>query len=91
MTIKLNLNTLLLVLGGMAIAGPDVKAISDWLASLGVSWLIPVSHGFAYAAVACAGLSRALPFVRPFLSKFGLATAPGEAAPVVAPNKPDAG
>ena len=81
MTITLNLNKILLILGAVALAGPDIKAVSVWLESLGVSWLVPVSHGLAYVAVACAGLSRALPFVRPYLAKVGLTTPPGEKAP----------
>ena len=78
---KLNLNSLLIVLGVLAEMAPELTGLSAWLASLHIGWLSSVVHGLGVIALACAGLSRALPRLRPLLSSLGLATAAGEAAP----------
>ena len=78
---KLNLNTLLIVLGIVAEMAPDLTGLSVWLASQNVGWLTHVAHGVGVVALACGALARALPRARPLLARLGLATAPGEAAP----------
>ena len=78
---KLNLNTILLILGGLAVMAPDFLDASAWLTSLGVHWLLPVAHGLAVVALACGGLALALPRLRKMLALLGLATPPGALAP----------
>jgi hypothetical protein len=83
---KLNLNSLLILLGIVAEMAPDLTGLSVWLSSIHVGWLTHVAHGVGVVALACAGLSRALPKLRPLLSSLGLATTPGGTAPgTVAP------
>ena len=84
---KLNINSILLLLGGLAVLGPDFLDASAWLTSLGVHWLLPVAHGLAVVALACGGLALALPRMRKMLSLLGLATPPGGQAPWT-PGKP---
>jgi hypothetical protein len=79
--IRLNLNTVLFVLGGLAIAGPDFSAASAWLAASGIPHVIGIVHLLGYAATACGGLALAMPFLRKTLALLGLATPPGAQAP----------
>ena len=86
---KLNLNTLLLVIAALGAVGPDILGASVWMTSTGVHWLVPVAHVVALIAATCAGLARVLPKLRPILAALNLATAPGVAAPMpAAPTQP---
>ena len=81
MKLSLDLNKILILLGGLAVMGPDLVGASTWFAAKGVPWMTHVAHGLGYAAGLCAGLAIAVPKLRRFLAGFGLATPPGAQAP----------
>ena len=78
---KIDLNKILLAIGGLGIAAPDMTSVAGWLAGHNIPWMIYVSHALGAFALLCAGLSRLIPKLRPTLSSLGLSTPPGEAAP----------
>jgi len=73
---KLNLNTVLLVLGLAAEFGPDIAGASTALAGTGVEWLVPVSRVLGAVALILGSLARALPKARPMLAALNLASPP---------------
>jgi hypothetical protein len=84
--IKLNLNSLLVVLGGLGVFAPDVTVIATWLDGLGVRWLSYVAKGLGFVAVFFAAAPLAVPKLRAFLALFGLATPSGAVVP--SPTQP---
>jgi hypothetical protein len=81
MTIKFNLNTILLILGGLGVFAPDVASVAAWMASTHVAWLgLPVKI-LAFIATACAAAPLIVPKLRAFLALLGLATAPSSVTP----------
>jgi len=84
---KLNLNTILAILGGLGVFAPDVASVAAGLASLGVAWLAMPIKILGFLATFCAAAPRVVPKLRAFLALFGLATPPGAVAPWV-PGKP---
>ena len=81
MVIKLNLNTLLVVLGGLGIFAPDVAFIAHYLANQHITWLHWVSKGLGLVAAFFAAAPLAVPKLRAFLALFKLATPAGEVVP----------
>lgn len=77
MTIRINLNTILAILGLASTMGPDLTGAAAWFASHNVNWMTHVSHGLGSAALLCSGLALIMPKLRPVLSRFKLATASG--------------
>jgi hypothetical protein len=80
---KLNLNTLLFVLGGLGVFAPDVASIAAWMASMHVAWLVLPIKILAFIATAFAAAPLIVPKLRAFLALLGLATPPGAQAPWV--------
>jgi hypothetical protein len=78
---KININTLLALLGGLGVFAPDLAFIAQWLTGLGVGWLAYVARVIGVLAVLFAAAPRIVPRLRGVLSVVGLATAPGEVAP----------
>jgi hypothetical protein len=85
---KLNLNTILIVLGSLGVFAPDIAAVSTWLASIHVAWLGPVVRGLGLLAAFCSAAPLVVPKLRSFLALLGLATPPGAQAPWT-PGKDD--
>lgn len=83
---KLNLNSILVVLGGLGLFATDVTVIATWLDGLGISWLSPVARVLGFIAVFFAAAPLAVPKLRAFLALFGLATPAGSVVPP--PNPP---
>jgi len=79
-TKKLNLNTVLLAAGALALFAPDVAAVAAWLSSLGLSWLVLPTKVLAAVALLLSSLPRIIGRLRPVLAALGLAT----------PNEPQA-
>ena len=77
----LNLNTILVILGGLGIFAPDVASVAAWLASTNVAWLAWPIRILGFAATFFAAAPLVVPRLRAFLALLGLATAPGAAAP----------
>ena len=73
---KLNLNTVLLVLGLAAEFGPDLAGASTALAGTGVAWLVPVSRVIGAVALILSSLPRIVTRLRPVLAALGLASPP---------------
>jgi hypothetical protein len=84
--IKLNLNSLLVILGGLGVFAPDVTVIATWLDGLGVHWLSYVAKGLGFVAVFFAAAPLAVPKLRAFLALVGLATPAGSVVP--SPTQP---
>jgi len=78
---KLNLNTLLLILGGLGVFAPDVASVAAWLASMHIAWLALPVKILAFAATVFAAAPLIAPRLRAFLALLGLATPPGAQAP----------
>ena len=78
---KLNLNTLLLVLAGLGVFAPDIASVAAWLASMNVAWLGTVVKGLGLLAAVCSAAPLVGPRLRSFLALLGLATPPGAVAP----------
>jgi hypothetical protein len=89
---KINLNTILIVLGGLGVFAPDIAMIATWLASMHIAWLGSVVRGMGLLAAFCSAAPLVVPRLRAFLALLGLATPPGAQAPwipgkdVVAPQ-----
>jgi hypothetical protein len=81
--VALNLNTVLIVLGGLGVFAPDLASVATWLASMHVAWLGSVVRGLGLLAAFCAAAPLVVPRLRAFLSLLGLATPPGAQAPWV--------
>jgi hypothetical protein len=79
--IKLNLNSLLVILGGLGVFAPDVTVVATWLDGLGVHWLSYVAKGLGFVAVFFAAAPLAVPKLRAFLALVGLATPSGSVVP----------
>jgi hypothetical protein len=81
MKLSLDLNKILIILGGIGVLAPDLTSASAWLASNHVGWLTHVAHGLGLLAAFCAAAPLVVPRARRFLAGFGLATPPGAQAP----------
>lgn len=86
---KLNLNTILFVLGALGVFAPDVLGLAVYLSSLHLAFLVPIVKALGWLATAMGGLAIAVPRLRAKLAVLGLATPPGAQAPWI-PGK-DAG
>jgi hypothetical protein len=75
---KLNLNTILLILGTLALFAPDLASVAAWLAGAGVTWLATVAKVFGAAALLLSSLPRIIGRLRPVLALLGLATQPAD-------------
>lgn len=84
---KLNLNTILFVLGAVGVFAPDVLGMAVYLSSLHLAFLVPVVKFLGWLATAMGGLAIAIPRLRSKLAVLGLATPPGAQAPWI-PGKP---
>ena len=84
---KINLNTILLILGGLGVFAPDVAWVASALTSLHVGWLAYPVRFVGLLAAFCAAAPLVVPRLRAFLALLGLATPPGALAPWV-PGKP---
>jgi hypothetical protein len=84
---KINLSTVLLILGIVAQFGPDVASVSAWLTGLGVAWLVLPAKIVGAVALVLSALPLIIARLRPLLAAVGLATPPGALAPWV-PGKP---
>ena len=78
---RINLNTILLVLAGLGVFAPDIASVAAWLASMNVAWLGTVIKGLGLLAAFCSAAPLVVPRLRAFLALLGLATAPGARAP----------
>jgi hypothetical protein len=78
---KLNRNQILLVIGFLASAGPDVATVSGWLSASGIPHVTGMVHAFGWLSTAIGGLALAWPRIRSLLALAGLATPPGAVAP----------
>jgi hypothetical protein len=76
-----NRNQVLIVIGLLAVEGPDVAAVATWLSGLGIPRLIGVVHFLGFLSAALGGLALAWPRIRAILAAGGLATPPGAVAP----------
>ena len=83
---KLNLSTLLLILGGLGVFAPDVAAVATWLASMHIAWLVLPVKILGFTAGVFAAAPLIVPRLRAFLALLGLATPPGALAPWVPGN-----
>ena len=94
MVIKLNLNTLLVVLGGLGVFAPDAAFIATWLDHWNIHWLTYVAKIFGFLSVFFAAAPLAVPKLRGFLALFKLATPAGTVVPhpqlKLVPKDPDA-
>ena len=82
-----NINTILAVIGALGVFAPDVAAFAAALASLDVAWLATPIRILGFVATFLAAAPIAVPKIRAFLARFGLATPPGTLAPWV-PGRP---
>jgi hypothetical protein len=73
---RINLNTVLLVLGLLAEFGPDIAGASTALAGSGVAWLLPVARVLGVLALLLASLPRIITRLRPMLAAINLASPP---------------
>ena len=78
---KLNLNTILIVLAGLGVFAPDIASVAAWLAGMNVAWLGTVIKALGLLAAFCSAAPLVVPRLRAFLALLGLATAPGAVAP----------
>ena len=78
---KINFNTVLVILGSLGVFAPDVAGLAAWLSSLHVGWLAYVVRALGLVAAFFAAAPLVVPRLRTFLALFGLATPPGERAP----------
>jgi hypothetical protein len=86
---KLNLNTILVILGGLGVFAPDISALSTELASWHIAWLAYVVRALGLLAAFCAAAPLVAPRLRAFLALLGLATPPGAQAPWDPKRNPD--
>ncbi len=80
---RINLNTILAILGGLGVFAPDIAAFASMLAELHISWLGYVVRALGLLAAFCAAAPLVVPRLRAFLALLGLATPPGAVAPWV--------
>ena len=85
---KINLSTLLAILGGLGVFAPDVAGIASWLAGMNIGWLSYVIRGLGLLSALFAAMPIVVPRLRACLALLGLATAPGARAPW-SPGKDD--
>jgi len=85
---RINLNTVLLALGGLAVFAPDVAALASVLQGWGVTWLAVPIRVLGAAALLLSSLPRIIGRLRPLLAALNLAT-PGE--PPAASERPKDG
>ena len=78
---KLNLATILAILGGLGVFAPDVAGLATWLASVNIGWMSYVVRGLGLLAAFFAAAPLVVPRLRAFLALLGLATPPGAQAP----------
>ena len=78
---KLNLNTLLVILGGLGVFAPDVASLATWMASMNIAWLSLPIRILGTMAVFFSAAPLVVPRIRSFLALLGLATPPGAIAP----------
>jgi len=78
---RINLNTILIVLAGLGVFSPDIASVAAWLASMNVAWLGTVVKGLGLLAAFCSAAPLVVPRLRSFLALLGLATPPGAVAP----------
>ena len=78
---RVNLNTLLIVLAGLGVFAPDIATVATWLASMHIAWLGTVVKGLGLLAAFFAAAPLVVPRLRAFLALLGLATPPGAVAP----------
>lgn len=94
MIIKLNLNTLLVFLGGLGVFAPDVAFVAHFLANYHITWLDHVSRVLGLTAAFFAAAPLAVPKLRAFLALCKLATPAGQVVPhpelKLVPKDPDA-
>jgi hypothetical protein len=88
MVVKLNFNTILVVLGGLGVFSPDVAFIASWLDHLHIHWLSYVARLLGFVAAFFAAAPLAVPKLRAFLALFKLATPAGEVVPHPVPPPP---
>lgn len=81
---KINRNQVLLAIGLLAYAGPDLDAVARWLSGSGIPHITGVVHLLGWLATALGGLALAWPRIRSGLAALGLATPPGAQAPWIA-------
>lgn len=79
--IKLNLNSLLVILGGLGVFAPDVTVIATWLENTHIHWISYVAKALGFVAVFFAAAPLAVPKLRAFLALLGLATPSGAVVP----------
>ena len=79
--VAMNLNTILIVLGGLGVFSPDIAFVATWLASMHIAWLGSVVRALGLLAAFCSAAPLVVPKLRAFLALFGLATPPGAKAP----------
>lgn len=77
-TKRINLNTVLAVLGLSAVFAPDVADVAAAIAGTGVPWLSTVARGLGAAALLLSSLPRIVGRLRPLLAALNLATPPDE-------------
>ena len=82
-----NRNQVLLIIGALAVEGPDIDAAGKWLAASGIPHVTGAVHLLGLLAAVLGGLALAWPKIRGGLALLGLATPPGAVAPWV-PGKP---
>ena len=87
---KLNLNTILFVLGALGLFAPDVLGLAATLDGFHVAFLVPVVKFLGWLATAMGGLAIAIPRLRTKLATLGLATPPGALAPWIPAKVPPA-
>ena len=78
---KLNLNTILIALGGLGVFVPGIDWVSAQLVALHIVWLGTVIRALGLLAAFCSAAPLAVPVMRGFLASLGLATPPGAQAP----------
>lgn len=78
---RINFNTLLIILGSLGILAPDITGLAAWLSAMHVGWLTHVVHGLGLLAAFCSAAPLVVPRLRAFLALLGLATPPGAVAP----------
>ena len=78
---KLNLNTILIVLAGLGVFAPDIASVAAWLATMHIVWLGTVVKALGLLAAFCSAAPLVVPRLRAFLALLGLATPPGAQAP----------
>jgi hypothetical protein len=71
---RINLNTVLAVLGGLAVFAPDVAALASVLQGWGVTWLAVPIRVLGAAALLLSSLPRIIGRLRPLLAALNLAS-----------------